>query len=82
MNDFKDRYAEIFRAGFTTENSLSELYSKLRELCKNNQWNPFRIDEVFEACRCLKPDIKDFDLMLNLLVFTNAPHVFLKFYVA
>ena len=74
-NDFKEMYAEIFRTGFTTENNLSELHSKLREMCKNNNWNPFRIDEVFGACCCLKPNKKDSNLMSNS-AFTNAPHVF------
>ena len=35
-NDFKDKYVEIFHAGFTAENNLSELHSELSELCKNN----------------------------------------------
>ena len=68
-------YAEIFHADFTTENNLSELHSKLSELCKNNKWSSFRIDEVFEAFCCLKPIKKDSYLMLSSLAFTNA-HVF------
>ena len=55
-NKFKDIYADIFHTGFTMENNLSELHSKLSELCTNNQWNPLRIDEMFEASRCLKPN--------------------------
>ena len=46
-NDFKDVYAEIFRAGFTMKNNLPKLQSKLSELCRNKQWKPFKIDEIF-----------------------------------
>jgi len=72
-NEFRSVYADIFRAGFTSTDDLSNMRSTLDTNCRGACWKEFSADEVLAACSKLKPNKKDADTVLNSSAILHAP---------
>ena len=68
VNEFKNAYSDIFRAGFTMVDDLDMLRKELDDSCINSMWEKFPFDELGAACKQLKPNKKDSDMSLNSYV--------------
>ena len=74
-NDFKDMYKNIFCAGLTSVDDLSNFRNNLNDLCVNEISQPFTPEEIASACKKLKPNKKDSDLLLMSNAIINAPPI-------
>jgi Reverse transcriptase (RNA-dependent DNA polymerase) len=75
-NAFRNVYAETFHADFVNTDDFVKLRSDLNNECLSENWLKFSPNDVVGACKRLKPDKKDSDMILNSYALMNASFLF------
>ena len=80
-NDFMKMYRDVFCAGHTSCHNLQSFQNKLHNLCIDEKWQPFNVNEITSAYYKLKPNKKDDDLTLVSIAIPNALLSYFHYFV-